>query len=185
MKTTIVYAHPTEGSFNHAILEEVRKAIPNHYLIDLCKDGFNPVMSSEDLAMYNEGRSNDPLVKKYNEILDDTDRIIFIFPIYWYDMPAIMRGFMDKVMLSGSAYTTDETGLHALRHINKTVVFTASFATKDQIIHLFGDPMYGTLLGATFEMVGFHNAEWYNMDNIEGSSLEARKAFLADVKNHL
>ncbi|MCD7819243.1 MAG: NAD(P)H-dependent oxidoreductase, partial [Lachnospiraceae bacterium] len=106
MKATIVYAHPWENSFNSAVLKEAENAMGDYELIDLYADEFNPVMSKAELAVYGRGKFLDPLVEKYNRILDDTDRIIFIFPIWWYDMPAIMRGFLDKVMLEGSAYTT-------------------------------------------------------------------------------
>ena len=183
MKPTIVFAHPWDGSFNKAILDEVASNLEDYYLIDLYKDGFNPVMSAEDLAVYNAGKSHDPHVAKYNEILDDTDEIIFIFPIWWYDMPAILRGFFDKVMLADSAFTADETGLKAIRHINKTVVITTSFASTDELIHKFGDPFHGTILSATFEMVGFHNAKWVNYGSIEASTEEERKEFLANIKN--
>lgn len=79
MKTTIIYAHPWEGSFNKAILDEAAEAAGDCYVIDLYKDGFDPVMSEEDLALYSEGKSADPQVEKYNEILDDTSRINFIW----------------------------------------------------------------------------------------------------------
>lgn len=185
MKTTIVIAHPWEGSYNRAILDEVTKNLSDYYLIDLYKDGFNPVMSVQDLAIYNDGKSTDPHVAKYNEILDDTDRIIFIFPIWWYDMPAILRGFFDKVMLVNSAFTADETGLKAIRNIQETILFTTSFAATDDLIHKFGDPFYGTILSATFEMVGFHNAKWINFGAIESSTEEERKRYLDKIKTLL
>lgn len=184
MKTTIIYAHPYDGSFNKAILDEVIKCVGDeYYLIDLIKDGFNPVMSEEELLLYGKGQSNDPHVKKYNDILDDTDRAIFIFPIWWYDMPAVMRGFMDKVHLEGSSYDNTPNGLVAKRHINKTCLFTTSNATNELLINKFGDPIQGTMMAATFEMCGYHNSEWYNMEGIPASTEEQRKAFLAKIKD--
>lgn len=185
MKTTIILAHPWEGSFNQAILNVIKEQIPDHYLIDLYQDGFDPVLSREDLAIYNEGKTTDPLVKKYNEILDDTDRIIFIFPIWWYDMPAILKGFFDKVLLSGSAFLADEYGLKANRHIQETFLFTTSFAATEEIVEKYGDPINGMWINATFEMVGFHNGSWHNMGRIESSTLEERKAYLAQIKTLL
>lgn len=185
MKTTIVIAHPWKGSYNKAILAEITKHIPDHYLIDLYRDGFDPVMSEQDLALYSRGLSSDPLVAKYNEILDDTDRIIFIFPIWWYDMPAILRGFMDKVMLEGSAYRTEADGLHAVRHIPRTLLFTTSMAPTEAIVEQFGDPINGTIISATFEMVGFHNAKWINFGGIEASTEAERKDFLANIAYYL
>ena len=49
------------------------------------------------LALYSQGKSIDPLVEKYQEILKKTDEIILIFPIWWSSMPAILKGFFDKI----------------------------------------------------------------------------------------
>lgn len=185
MKTTIIIAHPWDGSFNKAILKEVIERVPNHYLIDLYKDGFDPVLSEQDLAIYNEGKTTDPLVKKYNEILDDTNRIIFIFPIWWYDMPAILKGFFDKVLLVNSAYGADDRGLAAIRHIRETYLFTTSFASTEDIVEKFGNPIQGMWINATFEMVGFHNGKWSNLGRIESSTEEERKAYLGRIKEIL
>lgn len=60
MATTVIYAHPYEGSFNHAILQETQKllAAKNEAcrVIDLYAEGFNPVYSKEELALFNQGR---------------------------------------------------------------------------------------------------------------------------------
>lgn len=185
MKTTIIYAHPWEGSFNKAILDEVMKVTPEYYLIDLYKDGFNPVMSQADLALYSEGKSTDAHVEKYNKILDDTNRIIFIFPIWWYDMPAILRGFLDKVLLKGSAYYSDETGLHPIRDIQETFLFTTSSTSTDNLLHKFGDPINGPIIGSTFKAVGFHNAVWNNLGGIDGLTDKEREDFLVQIKSVL
>lgn len=185
MKTTIVYAHPWGGSFNRAVLDAAAEAVRDYYLIDLYEDDFNPVMSQEDLALYGEGKSTDPHVEKYNEILDDTDRIVFIFPVWWYDMPAMMRGFMDKVMLKNSAYYSDETGLHGIRDIKETFLFTTSSTSTDNLVHKFGDPVNGTIIGSTFKAVGFYNAKWYNLGGIDNSTEQERKDFLEKVKSIL
>ena len=185
MKTTIIYGHPYDKSFNRAILHEVLQCVGEEgCLIDLIKDGFNPVMSEEDLRLYGEGRSNDPLVMKYNRILDNTDRAIFIFPIWWYDMPAVMRGFMDKVHLRGSAYGDTPAGVGPLRNI-KTYLFTTSNATNDNLKDKFGDPIPGTLIAATLRGCGYADAEWYNMEDISHSTEAQRKEFLAKIKDIL
>ena len=63
-------------------------------LIDLYEDGFNPVYTKEELALFNKGQALDPLVLKYQESLASCDRLIMIFPIWWADMPAIVKGLL-------------------------------------------------------------------------------------------
>lgn len=189
MKNTIIYAHPWENSFNAAVLKKAIEAIENHNetyeLIDLYKDGFDPVMSAEDLKVYSQGKTNYPLIEKYNGILDDTERIILIFPMWWYDMPAIMRGFFDKVMLNGSAYTEDEMGMHPVRSIDNTVVLTTSSAPTDALINNFNDPINSTIIGSTFKCIGFNNGKWFNLDTITRNTDEARKHHLNKIDNYI
>ncbi|MCD8336103.1 MAG: NAD(P)H-dependent oxidoreductase [Lachnospiraceae bacterium] len=185
MKTTIVYAHPWDGSFNNAILKEAEKATGDYELIDLYADEFNPVMSKAELAVYAQGKFLDPLVEKYNRILDDTDRIVFIFPIWWYDMPAIMRGFLDKVMLEGSAYTTGAASLTPVRNISQTYIFTTSSTPTDVLVSTFGDPIHNAMISATFQIVGFQNAVWKNLGGIDASTPKERQDFLDEVRRML
>lgn len=185
MKTAVVFAHPWHGSFNMAILqravEKLRAEEDDFVVLDLYRDGFDPVMSESDLALYAKGESGDPLVKKYNAVLDEAQRIIFIFPIWWYDMPAILRGFFDKVMLSGSAYLEDEAGMHPLRNIGETLLITTSSAPTESLIGDFGDPVHGTIIAGTFKAVGFHNAKWHNLGGIGATTQAQREGFLQKV----
>ena len=127
-KTTIIYAHPYEKSFNHAILERVQALLDAkgqaYQLIDLYADGFNPVFTKEELALFAEGKALDPLVLQYQEALKESNRLIFIFPIWWANMPAIVKGFIDKVFLRtfaghqhlGGAYPLPEVCLWQFHH---------------------------------------------------------------------
>ena len=80
---TVIFSHPWDGSFNRAILDKVvenlEKTKEKYTIIDLNKDGFNPVMTEKDLELYSQGKSADPLVLKYQEILKNTDELILIF----------------------------------------------------------------------------------------------------------
>lgn len=75
--TLIVYDHPYEKSFNHAILQTVIAALQSkgkaHALIDLHADNFDPVFRKEELALYGKGETIDPLVEKYWQLLREAD----------------------------------------------------------------------------------------------------------------
>lgn len=118
MKTTIIYAHPYEESFNHAILSKEINLFSkkNHDLtvIDLYKDEFNPVFSKKELHLFHEGKTSDSLVRKYQKILQKTDQLVFIFPIWWNEAPAIITGFINKVMTPDFAYHDMSHGIKGL-----------------------------------------------------------------------
>lgn len=128
MKTTIILAHPWHGSFNKSIMDTTIEQLfcrkKDYQIIDLNKDQFNPVLSESDLSLYSQGQSRDPLVNQYQEMLSDSDELVFIFPVWWFDVPAILKGFLDKVMLKNFAYVEESTGLKGLlTHIKKLLSF--------------------------------------------------------------
>jgi putative NADPH-quinone reductase len=185
MNTTIIFAHPWEGSLNRSILNKVMEKLnadgDTVTLIDLYKDNFNPVMSEKDLSLYSQGKSADPKVDQYNSILEKKKKIIFIFPIWWYDMPAIMRGFLDKVMLNNSAYTEDEKGIYPLRNIQNTILLTTSGAPTDVLVNIFGDPVNRTIINGTFNILGFFNAKWYNLGGLNNISRKEITEFIESI----
>ena len=127
---TVIFAHPWHGSFNKAILDSVTKKFEemkeSYTIIDLHKDNFDPVMREEDLKLYSEGKFNDPLVGKYQEILKKSDGLVFIFPIWWSTMPAILKGFLDKVFLLNFAYNHGNTGITGHLKNIKFILFPIS-----------------------------------------------------------
>ncbi len=103
MNILTIYAHPKKDSFNHATLEAFKKGVEKvgHTvdLIDLYKDGFNPVL--EDTSPRAELASD---VLAYQERIKKADYLCFIYPTFWYRSPAILEGFIDRVFSSHFAY---------------------------------------------------------------------------------
>src|SRR6201996_923698 len=114
MHTVIVFNHPYEGSYCNAILQAVKTGLlkGNHSVdvIHLDKDGFNPVMTAADLKGFKDGCPVDPAVVAYGERLNKADHLVMIFPVWWELMPAMMKGFIDKVIFPGVAYTYTPNG---------------------------------------------------------------------------
>lgn len=177
---TIVSAHPWHGSFNHAILETVISKLNDeeveYRIIDLPADGFNPAMTAEDLSLYSKGESNDRLVKKYRRMLQQTDEIIFIFPIWWGMIPAILKGFFDKVLLKGSAFTYSPSGdMIPMLNISRTLLISTSQGETA----IYRPYIEGYLIPYLLNSVGMTGAEWYNCDRTSHGPAENREDFLA------
>ena len=186
MAVTLIYAHPYPKSFNRAILDAMRGELAarneEFYVIDLYADNFNPVMTEEELAAYTRGEYKDPAVAHYNEILDKTDKLALIFPIWWYDFPAILKGFFDKVMLPGSGYTSTPEGLKAVRDIPETLVVTTSSASTAALVEKLGDAVNRVMIETTFRAVGLNGARWENFGEIGKSTEKSRKEFLEHLR---
>ena len=178
--TLIIYAHPWEGSFNHAILTEVitklSTAGKSYQVVDLNGENFNPVLTKNELAIYNHGEYSDPLVGKYQSLLKEADEVIFIFPIWWGTMAAILRGFFDKVLLVNFSHNY-QNGWTPLLDITKTVVITTSQSPTEH----FRSSIEGGFIHGTLEVVGFKNSTWLNCDNTSLGTDEHRRQFLEKV----
>lgn len=178
--TTIIYSHPYEGSFNHAVLQEIKKSLDNagqtYTVIDLYADGFNPALDASSLRLYSRGETADPLVEKYLQILDSTTRLIFIFPIWWGMMPAMIKGFFDKVLLFGNAYRYSDSGqlIPDKIDIPATIMLTTSQSPTDRFSSFFS-----YLNQVICDAVGFRNLEWHNCPQTAHGPAENRDSFLA------
>ena len=188
--TTIIYAHPYEQSFNHAILQRIRELLESkgeaYKLIDLYSDGFNPAYTKEELALFNQGKALDPLVLHYQEILKKTDRLIFIFPIWWADMPAIVKGFEDKVFLKTLAYNPTPTGIKGcLTQIREAVIITTSTAPTWYLKFFCGNVIGKTMIGHTLKGIGVGSGRWINFGGMDKSTAQARQSFLDKLSGKL
>lgn len=105
MKHLVVYAHPVAGSVNHQLLNSVLESLKGHEVEvrDLNQLAFNPVLSSEDLAGQRRGEVATD-VKTEQDFIREADVITFIYPIWWAGLPAILKGYVDRVFSYGFAY---------------------------------------------------------------------------------
>ena len=108
MKTLIVYAHPEtngHGPFTLKIVEEWHKKNQIDYeLIDLYKIRYDPVLHEDE--HYTSGSTKiTEQNKNFQEKIFQTDKLIFIYPVLWGSMPAILKGFFDRVFTAGFAFS--------------------------------------------------------------------------------
>lgn len=182
---TIIYAHPWNKSYNHAIFKSITEVLKTteepFQVIDLYEDKFNPVYSAEELRLYSKGETNYPLVKEYQNKLKDSSELIFIFPIWWYSMPSILKGFLDKVFLPKFAYLEDANGnwQGLLTNIEKVSVITTATYTKEELIKN-DDVIQGVFMNSTLNGVGIskENMKWIHFGRVNRTTNERREKFL-------
>ncbi|MEM6381800.1 MAG: NAD(P)H-dependent oxidoreductase [Pseudomonadota bacterium] len=137
MKALIVYCHPSASSFNHAVLEtvlsELREQSIEHRVIDLYAEKFDPRLTLEDWTEYEDTAVNTDRIAQHVESLRWCDSLIFIYPTWWFGQPAILKGWLDRVLVPGVAFNmpTDQNPriTHTLQHITRLGVFTTCGAS--------------------------------------------------------
>lgn len=134
MRYLIVYAHPNPASFNHAILEtiegELRKAGKEVVVRDLYGNGFSPVLGTTDFLAMQQGTVSDD-VKAEQAALSAADVVIFVYPLWWSHMPAMLKGYIDRIFSDGFAYRITETGGEGLLQGKKVLLVTTTGATRE------------------------------------------------------
>lgn len=184
---TIIYAHPYSGSFNHAILTRLTTSFvaekQPYQVIDLYQDGFDPRYSAEELRLFSRGETPYQLVKTYQQLISNSDELIFLTPIWWHNIPAELKGFFDKVMLKGFAYTEDPEWRGLLTYINKATVITTATLTKDYLRQQSGDPIQGNLINRTLADIGIDptKTNWIHFGEVNLTTDDVRKQFLTDL----
>ncbi|WP_427838578.1 NAD(P)H-dependent oxidoreductase [Actinobacillus pleuropneumoniae] len=110
MNHLIIYAHPNPQSFNRAILQQAVQASSDHQVIvrDLYSLNIHPNLAWQEFQ--------DSLTGKYaaqiqteHQYWQQADVITFIYPLWWMGFPAILKGYLDRVLTYGFAYTNGET----------------------------------------------------------------------------
>lgn len=190
MKVLIVFNHPYEGSYCNAILNSVYRGLhqANHQVdvINLDKDGFNPIMTSRDLRAFKDKQPVDPKVIKYKGMLEKADHVIFIFPIWWELMPALMKGFIDKVIFPGVAYdyvNESNTRMKPLLTNIKGITVITTMNTPNILYRLvFGNAVQKALMRGTFWKLGYKKRKWISFNMVQQVSDEKRKLWLLKIE---
>ncbi|MBI4453459.1 NAD(P)H-dependent oxidoreductase [Candidatus Woesearchaeota archaeon] len=132
MKTLIIYAHPdVKGHcsvFLDVTLKELKERKMDYKLVDLYKLKYDPVLKADEL--YSSGKTK---ISKENlafqKDIAEADKLIFIYPLWWNNMPAILKGFFDRVFVPKFAFEFIKGIPNGLLNGKKAAVFITSGAS--------------------------------------------------------
>lgn len=186
----IVYAHPSTDSFTAATRDAVRRGLDragrSSRVLDLYADGFRAAMSPEERRAYEtEHPVLDPQVAEHIELLRGADTLVFVYPTWWSGMPAIMKGWLERVMVLGVGFVFDERTKRVrpgLTHLRR-IVGVSSYGSPWSYIKLINDNGRRTI-GRTLRMSsGWRTrVEWLAFYRIDTATRDQRARFLARVE---
>ena len=154
MKILVLLAHPKKGSLNHAIAERAAAAAEKGghqvFFHDLYAEGFDPLMGEEEL---NEDFRPSGLLQQHCEELKASDVIVVVHPNWRHQAPAVLKGWVDRVIRSGVAFRyAGEEGedghLIPLLTGKSVTVFNTADCPEEELRQL-GDPLkqfWGTIV---------------------------------------
>ncbi len=153
MRALVIYCHPNPESFTAAVrdtvLQRLQRTGAEARLIDLYGDGFEPRLEREELAGYDDTTQNVAAVGRHVSDLRWADTLVFVYPTWWYGLPAMLKGWLDRVLVPGVAFhmPPPEGGdiRAGLTHITGLAVFTTCGASR-WLTAMVGAPGRRTLL---------------------------------------
>lgn len=188
MKISVILAHPSKDSFNHAIAHIVDEALrANGHTVnlhDLYAEGFDPVLPAAEIP---KDATLDSVVGAHCEEIAAADGIVIIHPNWWGQPPAILKGWVDRVIRPGVAYRFDEgdggEGVPVgLLKAHSAIVFNTSNTPARREMEAFGDPLETLWKKCIFGLCGV--SEFYRKmyGVVVTSTPEERQIWLEDAR---
>ncbi len=180
-QVTLVLAHPDDNSLNHAVGQSVKKGIEENgsivHLHDLYKENFYPVLNNEDL---NRKFSVSEKVLAYQEDIEFSNGIILVFPDWWGQPPAILKGWFDRVLTQGVAFDyreNPEGSAHVplLSHMFAMIICTTH--SKENKI----GPLRTLLKMNVFDFCGIKDYTWCCLPEVRNTRPIHRNRWISET----
>jgi putative NADPH-quinone reductase len=189
MRVLVIYAHPSADSFAAALHQAVVAGLRHggHEVddCDLYAEGFDPVLSAAERQAYNTPNPDLSAVAGHVARLRAAEALVLCFPTWWYGMPAILKGYFDRVWVTGVAFQLPEGGgaiRPALTNIRKFWVVTTLGSPWWLAKLVLRDPVRAVILGGLGRLCGRGvERRFLALYNIDAAGRARTEAFLARV----
>lgn len=168
MQIYIVFAHPSQKSFSKSVLDAFTKGLKESghtfEIADLYKMGFQSEMDEEQYFRETSGNPDLPVppdVEAEQAKINRARGLVFIYPVWWSDFPAKLKGWFDRVMTCGYAYVYDETGARGSRiNIEKALIICSAGHTVEHLEKIgMADSMRRIMLDDRLLGIGIKQAQ--------------------------
>ena len=187
MNLSIILAHPNPGSFNHAIAATAADTLQRigHQVIlhDLCQENFPALLPAAELQ---KDAKLEPVVAKHCAEIAAADGIIIVHPNWWGMPPAILKGWIDRVLRMEVAYrfVANDKGEGipvGLLKARAAIVFNTANTPDVREREVFGDPLELLWKKCVFDFCGVKNVQRRTYSVVVTSTPEQRAQWLAEV----
>lgn len=188
MRISVILGHPNKESFNHSIaaaaVESLRGNGHQVFFHDLYLEGFNPVLPGGEIP---RGAPLDPVIERHCEEISLADGIVVVHPNWWGQPPAVLKGWVDRVIRPGVAYEFLEgdggEGVPVgLLRAEAAIVFNSSNTPREREQEIFGDPLETIWKNCVFGLCGITRFYRKMYRVVVTSPKEEREEWLREVR---
>ena len=190
MHAAVVVAHPSDDSYTCALAARavagLRAGGHTVEVLDLYRAGFRTAMSAaERTAYHGDDPILDPLVALHADVVGRAGLLVFVYPTWWSGLPAIMKGWLERVMVPGVGFRFDERSgkvKPGLEHVRR-IVGISTYGSPHPYVLAVNDNGRRILTRALRVSCGLRTrATWLGLYAIDTSSPEDRAEFAALVE---
>lgn len=198
MDVLVVCAHPDADSFNHAITAAAERGLTRagHHVttLDLYALGFDAAMSVEEHRAYTSWTPGngtapllDPMAAEHAELVRQASLLVFVYPTWWSQPPAILKGWLERVLVPGVAFTFDARGKvrPGMEHVRR-IIGISTYGSPWTYVKLTNDGGRRMITRALRMSCGMRTpTTWLGMYAVDTAGAEERKAFLDRVEHRM
>ncbi|MGX1887088.1 NAD(P)H-dependent oxidoreductase [Streptomyces sp. NPDC055287] len=185
MRTGVYLAHPRAGSFNHAVfdavVDELRRRGSEVLAHDLCAEGFAPLLSADETeTVASAAGAPDAQVALHRTEVATLDAMVFVHPNWWGMPPAVLTGWVQRVLAPGVAYKLGTAGGEpaGLLKAGRALVLNTSDTPADREESEFGDPLQRIWSACVLPYVGVSDVRRVVFRTVTDSADKERAAWL-------
>lgn len=191
MKILLILAHPDQNSFNHAIALHARTVLERsgHAVVyhDLYRERFDPILPAREIP---RDAVLDEEIRNHCDELVQSDGIIIVHPNWWGQPPAILTGWIDRVVRPGVAYRFigDDTGEgvpEGLLKARAALVINTANTSEFREKTVFGDPLERIWRDCVFGLCGIDQVHRMILRIVVTSTEEERKEWIRKIEEQI
>lgn len=195
MHILVVFCHPAPESFQRTILEELTARLERDghivRVLDLYAEGFDPVLGLEGWRAHRRAETHPNDLAPHIDALRQAEGLVFVYPTWWYGLPAMLKGWLDRVWQPGVAFAIKDGAFRTryLSRIRRFAAITTYGSPRVFIERVVGDPARRQVVRGLAQQFGRGARScWrpiYNVDNRSKSDLAgARQRAVSSVVRH-
>lgn len=191
MRISVILAHPDEESFNHSIAQTAIKQLEENgheiFFHDLYKESFDPLLTREEIP---KDVPVPLVIKEHCRQIAQAEGIIIVHPNWWGQPPAILKGWVDRVIRPGIAYEfldgdSGEGVPKGLLRAEAAIVYNTSNTGAEREKNVFGDPLDTIWRNCIFGLCGITNFYRRTFSIVVTSTEAERKKWLEIVRGDI
>lgn len=162
MHALIVVAHHDPQSLTHSLARQIAEGVSaadsdhSFEIADLWAQGFDPRFGAADLAVHHREAPPPADVAAEQARIDRADALVLVYPVYWWSMPALLKGWIDRVFANGWAFDFSAQAKleKKLRHLRVHLVGVGGADAGTYARHGYADAMKTQIDHGIFDYCG-------------------------------